>query len=379
LRGIAPLFVFSRTFFLVFHSTQRIILTIVNKMIMRRGTVGLALLLTIFLLIPVVNAHVPITTHDDNTLETAFLIEDPTKSWVVYSDVHEGALPQYFKFEMDAGTRLRFTLAIPVIEDPNEFQPSIALIGPGITNSSSIPDYLEIPESSGVMIFDSGPPVPYYEGFTPTSFSNLIDIDMEAPATGQYYLAVYEPDSGGLFSITLGYVETFNLDEWFLVPFSVMIIHQWNGQGLLSNLAPMIATLVIGMALLINRRDEYTELDNGLGWMGALGALLFFGSGVTIFYQIVLAALFTISSQILVSIMFGILPLFLGFFTIRTVLSENWQNKRSKQLQLLLLGVIAPFLWAGLFVGPALVIASSLIAIVRTPRDSDASPDSMVA
>jgi hypothetical protein len=280
---------------------------------------------------------------------------------------------------MDEGTRLRFTLAIPVIEDPDEFQPSIALMGPGITNSSSIPDYLEIPESSGVMIFDSGPPVPYYEGFTPTSFSNLVDIDMEAPATGQYYLAVYEPDSGGLFSITLGYVETFELDEWLLVPFSVMIIHQWNGQGLLSNLAPMIATVVIGLAFLLNRRDEYTELENGLGWIGALGALLFFGSGVTIFYQIVLAALFTVSIQILFSITFGIIPILLGFFAIRTVLSENWQNNRSKQLLLLVLGLIAPFLWAGLFVGPALIIAISLIAIVRTRSGADLQPENMVA
>jgi hypothetical protein len=343
--------------------TERIILTIVIVIIMKKGAMVLAVLLTIFLLVPAISAHVPITTHDDNTLETAFVIDDPTKSWVVYSDVHEGELPQYFTFELEEGTRLRFTLAIPVIEDPDEFQPSIALMGPGITNSSDIPEYLEIPESSGVMIIDSGPPVPYYEGFTPTSFSNLIDIDMQAPATGVYYLAVYEPDSGGLFSITLGYVETFSLYEWLLVPFNVMIIHQWNGQDLVSNLAPMIATFVVGIAILFNRRDEYKELESGVSWIGALGALLFFGSGITIFYQIILAALFTISAQIIVSILFGVLPIILGALAVRVVLTENWQETRSKQIRLLLLGIIAPFLWAGLLIGPILVILSAVLAI----------------
>ena len=335
---------------------------------MKKIVLVLTILLMLFVIATPTTAHVPISTHDDNTLETAFLIEDPTKSWVVYSDVHEGALPQYFKFEIDEGIRLRFTLAIPVIEDPDEFQPFIALMGPGITNSSGIPDYLEIPESSGVMIFDSGPASRYYEGFTPTSFYNLIDIDMQAPATGEYYLAVYEPDSGGLFSITIGYVETFSLYEWLLVPFNVMIIHQWNGQNIVSNLAPMIATLIIGIAILINRRDDYKELESGVSWIGALGALLFFGSGVTIFYQIVLAASFAVDIQILVSVMFGILPILIGYFTIQTVLNENWQRMKPMQLRLLLLGLIAPFLWAGLLIGPTLVIMSAISTLYMNRR-----------
>jgi hypothetical protein len=270
---------------------------------------------------------------------------------------------------MDEGTRLRFTLAIPVIEDPEEFQPSIALMGPGITNSSSIPDYLEIPESSGVMIIESETATREYEGFTPTSFYNLIDIDMQAPATGQYYLAVYEPDHGGLFSITLGYVESFELDEWLLVPFSVMIIHQWNGQGIVSNLTPMIATLIIGLAVLVTRRDEYKELESGVSWMGSIGGLLFLGSGVTIFYQIVLAALFAINAQIIVSVIFALLPTILGILTLRVVLSENWQKTRSDQIRLLLLGIIAPFLWAGLLIGPGLVILTAAISLVASFRE----------
>lgn len=336
---------------------------------MKKVIYGLTILFTLALIIPSTVAHVPISAQDGETLETAFFIEEPTKSWVIYSELHGDGHPQYFAFEMEAGTRIRMLLSIPVTADPSSFTPSIALMGPGITNSSSIPGDLEIPESSGVMIIESDATTPAYEGFTPTSFYSLIDIDMQAPATGEYYFAVYEPEDEGSFSVALGYVETFTLSEWLLVPLNVMTIHQWNGQSMLSILAPMIATFVIGMVFLLKRKNELQELENGVSWIGAVGALLFFGSGITIFYQIVLAALFAVDLQVIISILFGILPILLGVFTIRIVLTENWQRTRSKQIRLLLLGIIAPFLWAGLLIGPVFVMSSAILAFVISSRE----------
>ncbi|MHA2395963.1 MAG: hypothetical protein ACXAC0_04605, partial [Candidatus Thorarchaeota archaeon] len=152
-----------------------------------------------------------------------------------------------------------------------------------------------------------------------------------------------------------------------------MTIHQWNGQSILSILAPMIATLVIGMVLLLNRRDEHRELQNPISWIAAIGALLFFGSGITIFYQTTLAALFAVDLQIIVSIIFGILPILLGVLTLRLVLTENWQINRSKQIRLFAMGLIAPFLWAGLLIGPALVILSSTLTIIASYRETVAT------
>ncbi len=337
---------------------------------MKRFVFGLTILLLLSIVMPSITAHVPISAQDGETLETAFFIEDPTKSWVIYSDLHGDSHPQYFAFEMEAGTRIRMMLSVPVTADTTNFQPSIALMGPGFTNSSSIPGLLEIPESSGVVIFESETATPEYEGFTPTSFYALIDIDVQAPMTGEYYFVVYEPDDGGAFSVALGYVESFTLDEWVLVPFSVMTIHQWNGQSLFSILTPMIVTFVLGLGILWNRKQEETELESEISWLGALGALLFFGSGVTIFYQIVLASLFAINLQIIVSALFGILPILLGVFTIRVVLTENWQSMRSKQIRLLILGLVSPFLWAGLLIGPSLIILSAVFAIIKTRSDT---------
>ncbi|MHA2351925.1 MAG: hypothetical protein ACXABX_02260 [Candidatus Thorarchaeota archaeon] len=333
----------------------------------------MTILFALALIIPSTVAHVPISAQDGETLETAFFIEEPTKSWVIYSKLHGDGHPQYFAFEMEAGTRIRMLLSIPVTADPVSFTPSIALMGPGIANSSSIPGDLEIPESSGVMVIESDSATPTYEGFTPTVFYALIDIDMQAPATGEYYFVVYEPDDGGLFSVALGYIESFTLSEWLFVPLNVMKIHQWNGQSILSILAPMIATLVIGMVLLLYRKDEHRELQNPISWIAAIGALLFFSSGITIFYQTALAALFAVDLQIIVSIIFGILPILLGVLTLRLVLTENWQINRSKQSRLLAMGLIAPFLWAGLLIGPALVILSSTLTIIASYRETVAT------
>ena len=107
--------------------------------------------------------------------------------------------------------------------------------------------------------------------------------------------------------------------------------------------------------------------------IGVVGALLFFGSGITIFYQIALAALFAFDFQVIISILFGFLPILLGVFTIRIVLTENWQKTRSKQIRLLLLGIIAPFLWAGLLIGPALVLISAILTFVISYRDTEAT------
>jgi len=335
------------------------------------------MLLTLSVIIPSIAAHVPISAQDAETLETAVFIEDPTKSWVIYSDLHEGADPQYFAFETEAGTRIRMMLAIPVIADPNVFQPSIALMGPGLANSSSIPSYLEIPESSGVMIFNSESAVLAYEGFTPTSFYEMIQLEVIAPITGEYYFAVYEPNIGGAFSVALGYVETFTFAEWVFVPFNVMIIHQWNGQSLLMILAPMIITIVLGVAYLLPRKEEFRELENAVSWIGAIGALLFIGSGVTIFYEMIIAALYSVDLQVIITFIFGLLPILLGYYTLRISTTENWQDQKAKRIRLLVLGLIAPFLWAGLIIGPVLVILSSLLSTVKVYRKTSVIRDDL--
>lgn len=333
---------------------------------MKRGILLLSIILTIVLVTYDVQGHVPQTPDPGESLETAVEIEDPTKSWVIYNELHEAAEPQYYHFDMEQGQRIRLTLMIPINHGSMNFRPMLVLMGPGLINQSTHPEYLEVPEDAGIMLLEQDSIRAAYEGFTPTSFYVLSDIDLNAPETGHYYLAVFEPSMGGRYAITIGYRESFSLNEWLAVPFSVMIIHQWTGQDLIMILLPIVLTVIIGSIYFLYRKDELMENNNALTWIGILGGLLFISSGVFIFYQMGIAlSQVTADFQVVVTIIFGLIPILLGISTMRILLSDGWASENSRLLKLLLIGLIAPFAWAGYLVGSTLVILVSVIPLLK--------------
>ncbi len=354
--------------------TEALILTIVNSMSMkRRLLILLASIALIGLFASSASAHVPVAPEPGETLDTAVEILNPTKSWVVYSDLHEGEEPHYFRFQIEQGERIRLTLMIPISQDPSQFHPVMALMGPGLLNEGSVPSYLETPESGGVVIVESGMPHPEYEGFTPTSFYAMANIDTIASQTGTYFLAVYEPSSGGRFALALGYIESFSLDEWILVPFSVMIIHQWNGQSLLFIISPFVATVIVGLAYLLMKRQDLRGRSRLSSWLVITGGLTFVASGVATLFQMVVAiSTVPANAQVVVTAAFAMIPLLLGLSTLRIALREEWEHESSAPMKLLVIGVVAPFAWAGLLIGPVLVIIPSLAVLLsRSQRQSD--------
>jgi hypothetical protein len=210
-----------------------------------------------------------------------------------------------------------------------------------------------------------------YEGFTPTSFYLLSDIDLNAPESGYYYLAVFEPSMGGRYAITIGYRETFSLSEWLAVPFSVIIIHQWTGQNLIMILLPIALTLMAGSIYISYWRNDLLKTKNTLTWIGILGGLLFISSGVFIFYQMGIALLqVAVNSQVIVTIIFGLIPILLGIATLRILLANGWMQDKSRMLKLLMIGLMAPFAWAGYLVGSLFVILISLIPLLKYKTSS---------
>jgi hypothetical protein len=320
---------------------------------------------------PLVSAHVPIAPADGGTLETAIEIENPTKSWVIYSELHEAQHPQYFTFEMNEGDRIRLILSIPIYETES-FSPVLVLMGPGIVDQGIHPTYIEHPEDAGIAVYEETGRHADYEGFTPTSFYKLIDIDTEAPETGRYYLAVFEAEDVGGISLAVGYRETFTLQEWILVPISVMTIHQWNGQSLLMIFLPFAVVVAIGLVLYYRKfRFEVTK-RSGILLIGQIAALLFIASGVAIFYQMTIALLMTsMNMQILITTIFGLIPILLGRYA-SSLLSSNAQTNGYKgPLKLLLLSVVALFAWSGLIIGPILLSIAGIGLLVIENRSED--------
>jgi hypothetical protein len=162
---------------------------------------GIALLCII--LLTVAQAHVPITTGDNEAIETATHIHDPLKSWAVYAELREGGVANYFEFEMEQGQRLRLSLFTP---RESAFTPGLVVMGPGIEPQGTVPAFVTVPAGLDARVVEGQrPDRGSYEPFTPSALYELADLDTTVTAAGTYYVAVYEPTNGGRYGLAVGY------------------------------------------------------------------------------------------------------------------------------------------------------------------------------
>lgn len=312
-----------------------------------------ALLVMLFAVIPAL-AHVPLFPEDGSSPESAIIVEDPTKSWVIYGTLPDGPAVRYYRFRMEEGERIYATLQVP---RAGGFVPGMVLAGPGIEGSGPVPPYVETPEDTGAMAIPGDlPDQPEYEPFTPSKLYPLARVDTTAPASGDYILAVYTSGEGGNYALALGFVESYTLAEWIRVPIDLVRIHRHEGQPLLLIFAPMIAVLAAGAVLLFRRRRDLSLF----ALAGAAAGLLFIGGGAMTLSQTAIAAAGTKpGAAILLTLVFALIPVILGILAIRVALRERIGT--GERVAMVVLGALGLFVWAGLVIGPLLAFAAVLM------------------
>ncbi|TFG32388.1 hypothetical protein EU528_03515 [Candidatus Thorarchaeota archaeon] len=320
---------------------------------------------TVFFVGTITSAHIPIVPEDGTTLATATEIIDPWKSWFYYSEIAPGD-SHYYSFEAMADERIRFMVNVPLPEGDRGFLPTFILMGPGISNQGTPDASIEIPSGAEVMVIESSTLEPEFEGFTPLSQYKTVDLNMSAPETGTYYIAIYDGTIGGRYALVTGYVEAYSITGWIAVPLDAMIILQWSGQNLFLILLPMFIPLILGLFFLVWRHRSVFNLQQLPSILGTMGGLMFLGSSLSFFTQMVLALLYApYNWTIIATIIFITIPLLLGVVTLMITHKENWIQKKSRLLSLIIIGIIAPFVWAGLFIGPIFVIVAGIIPMIR--------------
>ncbi len=320
---------------------------------------GVALLCLLFVL--GAQAHVPITTGDNEALDTATYISDPLKSWAIYSELRDGGVANYFKFELAQGQRLRLSLFTP---KESSFTPGLVIMGPGIEPQGTVPAFIEVPEGLAArVVAGAQPETVSYEPFTPSSLYELVDVNTNVTAPGTYYVAVYEPSEGGRYGLAVGYREQFELLEWIRVPLDVITVHQWEGQSLIFILAPMLGIVVIGFLLLFwVRKKGVPVLQSPMSWLGSLASLLYIGSGATIVTQMGIAlTVAPMTAAVIVTVIFALLPIIAGIILLKVVLKAQAGVTVKSRIEMAILGIVGLFIWAGLLVGPVLAIVVSIL------------------
>jgi len=343
---------------------------------MRQGTFwfsGIFLLVIIYFLSAPAFAHVPVFGGEGKSLETAILIEDPSKSRVLYGELASGNL-RYYSFKMEKGERIVLGLTIPVEQGNQGFAPNLILIGPGLADEGKVPEKLEVPEGYGTKVLSySLPESTVYEGFTPSAFYSLAHLDIKAPESGMYYAAVGAIQEKGLqereiqkegnYGLILGYRETFTLKEWISIPLSQIKIYLWEGQSFLLIFTPLALTLAAGLLAIFLKREAVAGFSPAR-ISGAIAGLFFLGTGATCVFQMLISlSKSSYSSGIVITLFLILASIGLGVVAIALSLKDESYGTGStrKRLYFSGLGIAGLLLWAGWFIGPLLAFEASVL------------------
>ena len=320
---------------------------------------AMALLAVAILTVPVALAHVPELPEEGATLSTATVVSDPAKSWALYAELHGAAEPWYFRMELREGDRLWLQLLTP---EEGAFAPSLAVMGPGLSGVGEAPPFVEVPANASVVLVNGSRDGAEYEPFTPGAYFFTAELDQRVGATGTYHVAVFEPSRGGAFSLAVGYKEEFSATEWVGLPFALMRINRWEGEGWALIIGPAVAAVVAGLALVVLRGMRLGHRYGAFQWLCIASGLLSAGTGVGVLVQMLdAAALSGLVASMGITMLFVLLPIVLGAVVVRVGLATKGPPALSDRLGLMLLGALSLGLLAGYVVGPALAFAAGVL------------------
>ena len=322
------------------------------------------LVLSLYLVTPV-TAHAPLGAGSNEQLSTATKISEPEKSFVIYTELHEGNEAQYYQFNMGKGQVLSGSLQVP---GPESMVPSMVIIGPVITNPGEVPPFIQIPPGSGAMVIPgSKPGIPSYEPFTPQPIYEVARFREKITEPGDYYVAVYG-NEGGKYSLAPGSNEQFTVVEWITIPYSVIGIHAWEGQALVVVIAPFFIIVIGGMVLLFLRQKKTGVQLSVPSWLGATAGLFYLGGAAVTMLQLIHAASLTgYVPEVFVTLIFILVPVILGIFLLKISLglSDRGTIPSRAALELIILGALGLLSWSGFIAGPLLATASGILVLLN--------------
>jgi hypothetical protein len=323
------------------------------------------LLLIISFSLPLVLAHAPLGTQDNESIGKATVIPDPTKSWALYSALNSDGDPQYYKFNISGGQTIHVLMYKSLRPEDANFTPVLVLLGQNVNATGDIPSKITVPAEYKAQLIHSTTPQPSYEPFSPGILAYVTDLTISNATSGQYYLVVYEASNnptGGHYGLAIGDRETYTIDEWVLIPLNLISIYQWEGQSLALVVSPMLVTLIVGLIFVGWRQRKQCDLANPMVWFAAVAGLTFVGTAVSTFFQLLFgASQVSVGVDVVITIVFASIPLILGLATLRITLKNSSKATMRKRIYFIILGVAALFIWAGLIIGPILAILAALM------------------
>lgn len=199
-------------------------------------------LFSIFFIVPAASAHRP----EEGNEAGNTVIPDANTSFAYYRQIDSTSPIHFYSFEGQAGQFFHAGINIPQIQGLEDYQVSLALLGPGLPNlevnekdfefnSHNEPDLPENPHGEtftdiplpaelsehqlGGLIVEGKLGEDFFEPFTQTSYWGRQELDLDLPETGKYYLIVWNPEGKeGKYVLDTGTREVFGPTDLFRFP-----------------------------------------------------------------------------------------------------------------------------------------------------------------
>jgi len=319
---------------------------------------GLSLtLLVLFLLAPAALSHVPLIAEGNENISSAVHISEPGKSWAIYGFLGPKAT-QYYSFDLEKDERIYLSLLKSSDLREKDFQPEMALLGPGVKTAGRLPDHVILPQSAKdfkiLVIAGKSASNATYEPFGPSSYIEMAVLDTTAPESGRYYVAVYDNATLGHYALTVGTREEFSFTERITMPIRLISVYLWEGQSLGIIFIPYLAAEIIGL-LIFWRGSRRTAFR--------LAGFLFLATSASVFTQMVFSLTRApFGHEVYISLAVAVFHALLGVGSLRLAMGEAGILQR---VLLAVIGTTALLAGSGLIMGPILAIAASVLPSMK--------------
>jgi len=317
---------------------------------------GLSLaLLILFLLAPAALSHVPLIPEGNGNISSAMHVSDPSKSWAIYGFLGPKAT-QYYSFDLEKSERIYLSLLKSADLREKDFQPEMALLGPGVKIAGQLPEHVILPQGAkdfGILVIaGKSASNATYEPFGPSSYIEMAVLDTTAPESGRYYVVVYDKATPGHYALTVGTREEFSFSERITMPIRLISVYLWEGQGLGVILIPYLAAEFIGL-LIFWRASKRTAFRLA----GTLAGFLFLATSASVFTQMVFSLTRApFGPEVYISLAVAVFHALLGVASLRLARGEAGILQR---VLLAVIGTTALLAGSGFIMGPILAIAAS--------------------
>lgn len=348
--------------------------------------------------------HVPLLPEGNDNISSAEYISDPDKSWAIYSQL-EPDQAEYYSFDVEKGDRIYLSLLSSTNPGEEGFEPDMALLGPGLLSMAEtevdgegkgvgegetdvgreamgdLPSYVILPEGYGfIAVQGQRAKNATYEPFGPSSYYEQAEMDISAPESGRYYAAVYDSNnninknnpsdsnndnqSGGHYSLALGYVEEFSFTDRFLTPIRLVSVYLWEGQSLITIITPWMVAALLGIFVILRspRRTPFYIA-------GTFAGFLFLGTSASVLTQTIFSLTRApYGPEVSISLALALIPTILGIAAIRLARGEAGILQRSIMAVIGTIGLLAG---SGFVIGPLLAIAASVLPSRKRLKKAD--------